>query len=204
MKYSSALLAWLLAIAAFFNNSTQASAAPSEAGENPAHLELRVFRDGLLAAINKGDNEATLPFLHPNVVITWLDGEVSRGHAGVRAYHERVMTGPGKIVESFTCTVNVDELSILYPGDMAVCFGSCDENFKLASGGDLRIKGRWTATLIKENGKWLLTSLHVSTNLFDNPMLALAKKSALYAAIASLVAGILVGWLIKRRRKPAP
>ncbi len=171
--------------------------------ENPAHQELRALRDGLLAAINKGDNAAVLTFLHTNVVITWHNAEVSRGHAGVRAYQERVMTGPAKIVESFTCGVNVDELTILYPGDTGVCFGSTDEHFKLASGGDLKLKGRWTATLIKENDKWLITSLHASTNLFDNVLLDVAKKTTTYVASACVIAGFIVGWLVGRRRKVA-
>src|SRR4051812_48673837 len=87
---------------------------PTTAPENPAHEELRKLRDGLLAAMNKGDLEGTLAFMHTNVVITWEDAEVSRGYEGVRAYHNRIMTGPNKIVDAFNFGVNVDELTILH------------------------------------------------------------------------------------------
>ena len=174
------------------------------AQENPAHQELRQLRDGLLAAMNKGDLDATLAFLDTNCVITWHNAEVSRGRDGVRAYFNRVMTGPNKIVESFHCDINVDEKTILRDGDtMGICFGSSDEHFKLATGKDLDVKGRWTATLIKENGHWLVASLHASTNLFDNVMLDLAKKTAFIAAVICLVAGLIVGWLLGRCRKRA-
>src|SRR5437763_15711680 len=62
--------------------------------EDPAHQELRKLRDGLLAAMNQGDIEGSLTFLHSNCVVTWHNAEVSRGHDGVRAYNARVMTGP--------------------------------------------------------------------------------------------------------------
>src|SRR5215831_18952900 len=92
----------------------------AQSAENPAHQELRQLRDGLLAAMNKGDLEGTLKFLRTNCVITWHNAEVSRGHDGVRAYYNRVMTGPNKIVESFNCSVNVDELTTLYGENMGI------------------------------------------------------------------------------------
>ena len=176
-------------------------AAPSAAPEDPVHQELRQLRDGLLAAMNKGSLEAILPFLHTNVVITWHNAEVSRGHQGVRSYYDRVMTGPSKIVESFKCDVKVDELTILYGGSTGISFGSSDEHFHLANGKHLDVKGRWTATLVKDNNRLLVASLHASTNLFDNVLLTIAKKMAIGAGIACLVLGAVAGFLIGRRRK---
>ena len=169
--------------------------------EDPAHEQLRQLRDGLLAAMNKGDLDATLAFLHTNCVITWHNAEVSRGHQGVRDYYNRVMTGPNRIVDSFHCDLKVDELTSLYGENTGICFGSSDEHFKLASGRNLDVKGRWTATLIKDNGRWLVASLHVSTNLFDNVLLDMAKRSMGVAGAICFVMGVLAGWLISRRRK---
>ncbi len=177
---------------------------PQTASEDPAHQELRKLRDGLLDAMNRGDIDAALRFLHTNCVITWHNAEVSRGHLGVRAYNDRVMKGPNRIVDTFHCDVHVDELSILYHGDTAICFGSSDEQFKLANGRNLNVKGRWSATLVKEDGRWLVASLHASTNLFDNVMLDLAKKAGAVATAVCLVAGLGIGWLIGRRGKRSP
>jgi len=190
----------LFALLVSSNLRAQTSSVPVE---NAVHGELRKLRDGLPAAMNKGDLEGTLKFLYTNCVITWHNAEVSRGHDGVRAYYDRVMTGPHKIVESFNCAVNVDALTTLYGENMGICFGSSDEHFKLANGRDLNVKGRWSATLVKENGQWLIASLHASTNLFDNVMLDFAKKSMAVAAVICGIAGILIGWLIGRRRKRA-
>jgi hypothetical protein len=169
--------------------------------EDPAHADLRQLRDGLLSAMNKGDLDATLKLLHTNCVITWHNAEVSRGHQGVRDYYNRVMTGPNRIVDSFHCDVKVDQLTSLYGTNTGVCFGSSDEQFKLANGKNLNVKGRWTATLIKEDGRWLIASLHVSTNLFDNVMLDLSKKATGVASAVCFVVGVLIGWFVRRRRK---
>lgn len=169
--------------------------------EDPAHQELRQVRERLLTAMSKGDLEGIISVLHTNVVITWHNAEVSRGHAGVRSYYNRVMNGPTKLVERFTCEVKVDELTLLYPGNTGISFGSTDEHFLLTGGKSLDVKGRWTATLLKENGQWLVTSLHASTNLFDNVMLSMAKKLAWIAALICLLAGVVVGWLVGRGRR---
>src|SRR6185436_3344432 len=131
--------------------------------------------------------EGILGFLHTNVVITWHNAEVSRGHAGIRAYYNRIMNGPQKLVADFKCSLNVDELTILYNGAAGICFGSSDEHFKLTSGKDLNVKGRWTATLVKENNRWLVASLHASTNLFDNVLLDWTRRTGLIATAVCLL-----------------
>src|SRR4051794_17950814 len=69
--------------------------------EDPAQAELRALRDGVVAAIRKGDIEAELQFLHPNVVVTWQNAEVIRGREGVRTYLNRMRNGPEKMVDSY-------------------------------------------------------------------------------------------------------
>jgi hypothetical protein len=65
------------------------------------------------------------------------------------------------------------------------------------------------ATLVKEDGKWLVASFHASTNAFDNAILRMvARKTTMLAGGTALVMGLLLGiggyWLLsKRGRKPA-
>lgn len=173
------------------------------AAEDPAHNELRAVRDGLLAGMNKGDIEAQLVFLHTNVVVTWHNAEVSRGREGVRKYLDRMLNGPSKVVEKFGAEVKVDELSILHSGDTAIAFGSAQEHFTLAGGRQFDFTGRWSATLVKDGGKWLVASLHTSDNIFDNPLLNAAKKLLMWIAGGALIAGLIGGWLLARRGRRA-
>jgi ketosteroid isomerase-like protein len=171
--------------------------------DEAVHNELRALRDGLLDAMNKGDIERELSYMHPNVVVTWHNAEVSRGRDGVRAYLTRMLSGPNRIVTSFSATVNVDELTILYGGNTGISFGSAIEDFKLNDGKTLDLPARWSATLVKEGDKWLIASLHASDNLFDNPVLAMAKRTGYWAGGGGLVLGLIVGSFLTRRRKGA-
>jgi uncharacterized protein (TIGR02246 family) len=171
--------------------------------DEAVHNELRALRDGLIDAMNKGDIERQLTYLHPNIVVTALNGEVSRGRDGVRAYFLKMTTGPNRIVESFHCEVTVDELTILYGADTGIAFGSAVQSYKLTDGLKLDAKTRWTATLVREHDHWLVASLHASANLFDNPLLTMAKRIAYWAGGISLVVGLIVGFAIGRRRKGA-
>lgn len=175
----------------------------ARAEEDPAHNELRAVRDGLLAAMNRGDIEAQLPFLHPNVVVTWHNAEVSRGRDGVRRYLDRMLNGPAKVVEKFGADVKVDELSVVYGGDTAIAFGSALERFTMAGGRKFEFTGRWSATLVKEDGKWLVANLHTSDNIFDNPLLNGVTKMVRYLAGGGVALGALVGWLLGRRGRKA-
>ncbi len=178
-------------------------AASAPASDEATHNELRALRDGLLDAIRKGDIERQLTFFHPNAVVTWHNAEVSRGRDGIRKYLTRMLQGPNKMVDSFNADVKVDELTILYGGDTGVAFGSAVEHFKMASGWTLILPARWSATLVKENGQWLIANLHASDNLFDNPLLNSAKRTIGWTGAIGLVVGLIIGILVGRRRQTA-
>jgi uncharacterized protein (TIGR02246 family) len=182
--------------------ATSISAA-QQAKEDPVHNELRALRDSMIDAVNKNDRDHLLSFLHPNVVVTWMDGEVSRGRDGVKSYYDKMMTGNQRIVDSVQIKPSVDELSIIYGGDTAIAFGSSDDDFKLKSGLEFKVHSRWTGTLVKENGKWLIAAFHASTSLFNNPLLEAAKKLTYVvgavAALIGLVLGVIAVRLLRKR-----
>jgi ketosteroid isomerase-like protein len=169
------------------------------------HEELRVLRDGLIKATNESNIDALLAHLHPNVVVTWQNAEVSRGHAGVREYLMRMTSGPNPVVRSFKTTPTVDELTILYGGDtVGVAFGSSHDEFALANGTSFHMNGRWSATLVREGGRWLVASFHASTNLFDNAVLTMTKRTAVWSGAGGLLVGAVIaiaGAALLRRRR---
>jgi ketosteroid isomerase-like protein len=180
-----------------------AALSQAPANEDPAHEELRALRDGLIEAIQAGDITRELTYLHPNVVVTWQNAEVSRGRDGVREYLERMLEGPSPIVENYSADFNVDALTILYGGDAGISFGSSQEHVDLIGGESVDYTGRWSATLVREGGQWLIASLHGSANLFDNPFLATARRLMYVVGIVALAVGLVVGFLVGRGRKAA-
>jgi len=175
------------------------------APEDPAHEELRTLRKQLVEAINKNDIDSLLTHLDKDVVVTWMNGEVSRKPAGVREYIERMTKGDNRQVTSYTTEAEADDLTHLY-GDTGVVYGHSKDHFVLTDGRNLDVDTRWTASLVKKDGKWLVTAFHASTNMFDNPVLHIAvRRTAIMVGGVAVIVGILVGFLIARliQKRPA-
>jgi uncharacterized protein (TIGR02246 family) len=194
---------WVTVLSLCWTGSSLAQETQSPA-EDPVHNELRAVRDGFLDAFDKKDIERMLSYLSDDVVITVQNAEVLRGHKGVRDFHQRMSEGEHRAVESLKSEFAVDELSILYGGDTAVAFGDMSDHFKLARGMEFDLDSRWTATLVKSDGRWLLAAFHVSTNMFDNGVSNLlsrwaAIKSGGLALAAGLLGGLLAGVWWNRR-----
>ena len=58
--------------------------------------------------------------------------------------------------------------------------------------------GRFVA---RDADGWLLASYHVSLNALDNPLINSAKKSLIGVAVGTAFIGLILGWLIGRRKK---
>jgi len=170
-----------------------ASASPAD----PAHDALRTLRTELVDAITKGDFDRVLASVHPDVVITWQNNEVCRGHAGLLDFFNRM----GKdAFKSYKTPPTPDGLTILHGGDTGVSVGETVAAYHLL-GSSYEIKSRWTATVVKENDRWLLAGYHISMNVLDNPILTAAKSSLYGVGAATAVAGLVVGFLFGRRRR---
>ncbi|HUF61380.1 MAG TPA: nuclear transport factor 2 family protein [Verrucomicrobiales bacterium] len=165
--------------------------------EDPGHEELRILRAQIIEAIQSGDVERVLPFVHSNVVITWQNNEVCRGHAGLLEFFNRMGK---KAFQEYKMPPAPDELTMLYGDDAGVSFGRTVASYRLL-GKDLELESRWTATLVKEQGQWLLAGYHISMNVLDNPLLNGAKQSAYLAGGGALAAGLVIGLLLGRRRR---
>lgn len=166
-------------------------AAPDEPG-------LDALRAGVIDSFVKGDIDRLLTFLDPDVVVTWQNGEVSRGPAEVRAYYDRMMKGERPIVQKVTADPRV--LGRRLGPDWAVSWGNLNDHFVLTDGSELALNSVFTITTAKRDGRWLLTGYHASVNAFDNPVLKLAtRRVATWSVIGGAVAGVLLGFLVGRR-----
>ena len=188
---------WLPLLLAAFALVTPRAAFSAAAPEDPAHNELRTLRTEVIEAITKGDFDAVMRHVHPNVVVTWQNADVCRGVKGLREFFDRM----GKeTFRGYKVPPTPDDLTILYGGDTGVSFGKTVASYKLF-GKDFEFTSRWTATLVKENGRWLLASYHVSLNALDNPVLNAAKRTLILTGVGALVAGLILGLVIAKRKK---
>ncbi len=174
------------------------------AGEDPVHNELRALRDEALDAFLKKDIERLLDCLHPNVVAILQNAEVCRGHDAVRAFHERMSEGDDRTVLSQKTDFEVDELATIYDDDTAISHGTITDHFVLRNGMKFDLVSKWTATLVKEDDRWLVGSFQASTNMFDNGVSDMMLKwNSIKTGGGGLLAGCLAagGLLMLRRRR---
>src|SRR5262249_62019697 len=128
-------------------------------------------------AFNKNDLDRLLSYVHKDSVVTWQNNEVSRGHEGIREYYRKMMTGDQRIVESVKATAEVDNLTTLFGDNNGLASGSLAEDFKLTDGRQFYLDNRWTAHVVKEGGRWQIAALHISANVFHNPILEMAIRA---------------------------
>jgi hypothetical protein len=122
----------------------------------------------------------------------------------VRAYYQRMMTGPNRVVREVKAAPEVAGRNVYE--DWAISWGNLRDHFVLTDGSDLPFNTVFTATIAKRGDRWLVRGFHASVNAFDNPVLGLAiRKVAWRVGIGALVIGLLAGVILARilRRKPA-
>ena len=163
-------------------------------GQNAiAHRELRALRTELFDAYENRDIEQLLVNVHSDAIITWQNGETNRGRQDLREFYERMLVGEDRVVQSLTSKLTVDDTSIIHGGDAAIAFGSIDDHYRLTDGTDFKLQSRWTATMVKQENRWVVASFHISANLFDNPILEMAKSYLLYVGSIAALVGVLLG-----------
>jgi ketosteroid isomerase-like protein len=168
------------------------------------HQQLRDLKDRLAAALNTGNIDAALAETDPNISFTAMNNEVAHGRDGVKQYFQKMMTGENPIVQAMTVSFEPDQLATIHGDDNAIATGSSKAHFKLSGGLEFDLDGRWTADLVRENGKWQLAAAHYSVNMFDNPLLENAKRMAWMVGAGAAVGGLIAGFLLGRwRRRPA-
>ena len=196
MKTLPALCLTLLIL--MLNGRAQSPAPPSDASS----AAIDTLREGIVSSFRKADINGILEHLDPDVVVTWQNGEVCRGREQVRAFHNRMMNGDGRVVRSVES--NPEVLGRHVYGEWAVSWGNLRDHFILMDGSDLPFNSVFTAVIAKRGDRWLVTGFHVSVAAFDNPVLTMAvKKTARWAGLgggaAGLLAGVAVAWWLRRR-----
>lgn len=186
--------------------AADAPAEPAQPTEQQLHEELRGVRAAMEKALNERDLDGLLTHLAPKVVFSTMNGDVARGPEAIRAYFKKMLEGDTKVVEKVTTHFEPDDLSIFY-GNTAVAFGRSDDHYELVGGQTFDIKARWTATLVRQDGRWLIAAFHYSANVFDNPILATQRsiliKVALFAVLVAFLVALLIGRALRKKAAAA-
>ena len=153
--------------------------------------ELDTLRDGLFHAFNEGKYEEMLnEFCHEDVITMWQDGTSSKGHAGVLAEFEKL----SHFIDKMEVQPTVEERLILNDGKLVVSSGKMNDKYALSRGVDVELNSHWTATMVNEDGRWMLASFSASSNAFDNEVVSLYLRYTKYwSAGIGLLCGVAIG-----------
>ncbi len=195
-KFIFYLILCLLAFSSFAKEESEITSEQADL----IHSELRALRETMQRAMNEQNIDAILENVDKNIVFSTMNGDVLHGQNNLRAYFEKMMKGPDRIVDSVTTHFVTDAPSILYENDIAIAFGHSDDIYELAIGKTFTVRPIWSATMIRRNGSWKIANFHYSVNMFDNPILDAQRQLIWIIGIAGIIFA-LVTFLIGRRFK---
>ena len=161
---------------------------------------LRVLMAEAEAGINAQSADRLVALMSDDVTVSWLNAEVSRGKSEVKAYYGRMVGGPGAILRKYVTKVTLSRPARFY-GDIAIGDGKAADEFFPHARGSFRLDSNWSSTMAKSDGQWKIVTLHLSSNVFTNPLLAEAERMVYYAAGGGLLAGLLLMFIALRLRR---
>lgn len=180
-------------------------AAAAEGGDAAVRGELLAVREAVVRAYEARDIDGVLAHVHPDVIATWQNGFRARGRDAVRTFFNDMLTGTSRIVRDVKSRLDVDGAAIIHGDDAAIACGTLVDDFDLASGSSLHLESKWTATLVRFDGRWVIGSFHVSADIFSNAVLDAVRSWATGLAVVLGLGGLAVGigaGLLLRRRRP--
>jgi len=149
------------------------------------------------AAINEQNIDRMLTQFADNATVTWLNAEVSRGKGEIKAYYQRMVGAEGTILKKYLTKASLGAPARFY-GDIAVADGSTADEFFPWKRDVFKFDSRWSGTMAKIDGQWKLVALHLSTNVFTNPLIAEYEQMLRYVGIGAFLAGLLLTYLLMR------
>jgi hypothetical protein len=184
----------------------QPSGQPAVAATTPEqdHEQLRALLKTAKEAVNAKNFEALKPLFHEKFSITTVDQKVFTNFDDFKAHFATLLTGTNAPLKSITFNPEADALTELVGNNIGLSHGSSTDTYVFSDGDTRTMNSRWTATLIKDNGKWKILNLHIGANILENPVTEAAKgyiyKVGLGAGIGGLLLGFIIAWVLRGKR----
>lgn len=163
--------------------------------------QLRAMLAEFEAAINAQSIDRIIAEMDDDVTVIWLNAEVSRGKDEVRAYYGRMVGHEKAILNKYLTKATIGAPARFY-GDVAVADGSTADEFYPIARGVFKLDSRWSTTVVKKpGGEWKIVLLHLSSNVFNNPLLDEVKADIVKGAAGGFFAGLMLMYVVMRLRR---
>lgn len=136
------------------------------------HEELRGLLTTFTEAFNEQDFDRLERHIADEFVITLIDHKRFRSWEEFSNYAVSIFEGDETTVTSVTFKPEADEPSwFLADGAVAINTGTSIDTYEFENKVVRSMETRWTMSAIKEDGQWKVAAIHMSGNIFDNPLL---------------------------------
>ncbi len=149
-------------------------------------------------AVATKDLELIKPHLASDFTAVMITADEVKDYDGIKAYWKKVEEFIGK---DGTYTVSIEPDDTIFQDDTAIAKGIAKEHV-VRKGKAIDLVTKWTAIARKEEGKWKLVRIQATIDPVSNPIISVLNKGKLWLTGAlAAVSGLILGWLIGRRKK---
>lgn len=170
------------------------------------HAELRQILTEITDALNRRDAEAAASYFAKDFAFTALNQRTMTTQQEIADFVDEMFSGPTAPLTDLQLEPVASIKTVFTGPDTGYCYGTARETYTLAHGGTTVLQTHWTATVVREDGVWKTSTLHVGVDPLANPILAAASKTTgstmLFLLVLGIAIGAALGAYIKRRSSP--
>lgn len=166
--------------------------APTEAD----HEALRDLLKKSTQALNEQKFDDLRPLLDEKLTVITLDNKKYSSLDEFKAYWDTMFKGDKPKLKSVTIKPVADEKTFFPAANVGIVDGTAEETYHFTDGDVRTIQTRWSAVVHKEKNQWKIMSIHFSGSILDNPVLTALKGYLYKIAGASLLIGLILGFLL--------
>ncbi len=172
------------------------------------HQALRALKDKVITALNTRDMKLLNSCFASRFAFTSVNQITLTSPGQVEEFFQKTFDGPDSMLASMKCKPEADILTRFIDANTGYCYGSNEETYKLKDGREVVQHARWTAVVVKEDGKWKIAAAHAGVDFLNNPVLnhaiGMGYKLLICGFIAGLIVGLLIMLVIRKLRTKAP
>jgi ketosteroid isomerase-like protein len=167
----------------------------SQEADKQALRDLKATYEKAIAA---GDLSVIEPYLADDFTAVMITADEVKDYDGIKAYWKKVTDFIG---DDGTYTVSIVPDDTIFEGNIAIAKGIAKEHV-VRGGKEIDLTSKWTAIARKEGETWKLVRIQATIDPVNNPIITALGKAKLWitGAVAAIV-GLLIGWLIGRRKR---
>jgi ketosteroid isomerase-like protein len=146
-------------------------------GTEEDHEELRKLLTLVKEATDQNRAELLKPYLHEDFVMTVLNQQVAVGRDGLEKLFDDWFQQEGAPLKSLVIEPAATVPTRIVDDRFGTVYGTSADTYELADGDKFVFNSHWTATVLKEDGRWKVVTVHVGVDPLDNPLINAYRKA---------------------------